>query len=64
MVNMAEVRLRAELEKFKAEIDRLKQRKSLDIPTVRKDISLISLVLYLSGLGPRHQCRWKNFCPA
>jgi len=40
---MAEVRLRAELEKFKAEIVRLKQRMSLDVPTVHKDISLISL---------------------
>jgi len=40
---MAEVRLRAELEQLKTEIDRLKQRMSLDVPTVHKDISPISL---------------------
>ena len=41
---MAEVRLRVELEKFKAQIARLKQRMFPEVPTVRKDFSLIFFV--------------------
>ena len=46
---MAEVRLRVEPENFKAEIARLKQRMSPDVPTVRKDFSLIFFVPKCSG---------------
>jgi len=46
---MAEVRLRVELEKFKAEIARLKQRTFPDVPTLRKDLSLIFFVPKRSG---------------
>jgi hypothetical protein len=59
---MAEVRLRADLEESKAEITRSKQRMSPDVPTVSEDHSLISVVPKWSG--PRHQCLWKNLCPA
>ena len=38
---MAEVRLRVELEKFKAETARLKERMFLDVPTLRKHFSHI-----------------------
>jgi len=41
---MAEIRLRAELEESNAEKARSKQRMSPDVPTVRKDLSLISVV--------------------
>jgi len=46
---MAEIRVRAELEESKAEIARFKQRMSPDAPTIRKDLSLISLVPKWSG---------------
>ena len=46
---MAEVRLRAELEESNAELARLRQRMSLDVPTVHKDSSLISLIPKWSG---------------
>jgi len=46
---MAEIRLRVELEKFKAEIARLKQRTFPDVPTGRKDFSLIFFVPKWSG---------------
>jgi len=46
---MAEVRLRVELEKFKAQIARLKQRMFPEVPTVRKDFSLIFFVPKWSG---------------
>ena len=41
---MAEARLQAELAETKAEIQRLRERFSIGMPTVRKDMSLISLV--------------------
>ena len=46
---MAEVRLRVELEKFKVEIARLKQRMFPDVPTIRKDFSLIFFLPKWSG---------------
>jgi len=46
---MAEVRLRVELEKFKAVLARLKQRTFPDVPTLRKDFSLIFFVPKWSG---------------
>jgi len=47
---MAEAQLRAELEESKAEIQRLKEFLSGGNPTVRKDLSLVSLVPKWSGL--------------
>ena len=46
---MAESKLRVDLEEFNAEIARLTQRLSPDIPTVQKDFSLVSLVPKWSG---------------
>ena len=46
---MAEARLQAELAETQAEIQRLRERFSIGTPTVRKDLSLISLVLKWSG---------------
>ena len=46
---MAEARLRAELEESKVEIQRLKERLSGGLPTVHKDLSLVSLVPKWSG---------------
>jgi hypothetical protein len=46
---MADERLQAELKESKAEIQRLKQRLSVALPTVHKDLSLISLVPKWSG---------------
>jgi hypothetical protein len=48
--SMAEVRLRAELEESKAEIQRPKERLSGGPPTVHKDLSSVSLVPKWSGL--------------
>jgi hypothetical protein len=47
---MAEEKLRAELEKSKEEIQRLKGRLSGGTPSVRKDLSLVALVPKWSGL--------------
>ena len=47
---MTEARLRAELEESKAEVQRLKESLSGGPPTVRKDVSLVSLVPKWSGL--------------
>ena len=47
---MAEARLREELEESKAEIQRLNESLSGGQPTVRKDLSLVSLVPKCSGL--------------
>jgi len=41
---MVEARLRAELEESKAEIHRLNARLSTAVPTLHKDLSLISMV--------------------
>jgi hypothetical protein len=49
---MAEVRLRAELVESKDEIQRPKERLSGGLPTIHKDLSLISLVPKWSGLDP------------
>jgi len=46
---MAEARLRAELEESKAEIHRLNARISTAVPTLHKDLSLISMVPKWSG---------------
>jgi len=46
---MADLRLRAEIEESKSELARLRQRMSLDVPTVHKDFSLISLISKWSG---------------
>ena len=46
---MAEVRLVAEVNGFKAEVARLRKRLPVGIPTVYKDLSLISLALKCSG---------------
>jgi hypothetical protein len=47
---MAESRLHAELTESKNEIQRLRERLSTAMPTVHKDLSLISLIPKLSGL--------------
>ena len=47
---MAEQRLQAELAESKMEIQRLRERLSIAMPTVHKDLSLISLVPKWSGL--------------
>ena len=52
---MAEAKLRAHLEESMAEIVTLKHCGSPDVPTVDKDLSLISLVTKRSGA--------KNFVP-
>ena len=41
---MADATLQAELEKSKAEIVGLRERMSMGLPTVHKDLSLISLI--------------------
>jgi len=46
---MANARLHAELEKSKAETVRLRERMSMGLPTVHKDLSLISLIPKWSG---------------
>ena len=46
---MAEARLRAEFEESKAEIHRLNVRLSTGVPTLHKDLSLISMVPEWSG---------------
>jgi hypothetical protein len=46
---MADAKLQAELKKSKAEIVRLRERMSMGLPTVHKDLSLISLVPKWSG---------------
>jgi len=46
---MAEARINAELVENKAELQRLRDRVSIEIPTVHKDLSLISLVPKWSG---------------
>ena len=46
---MAEAKFRADFEEFIAEIARLKQRVSPDVPAIHKDLSLISLVPKCSG---------------
>ena len=46
---MAEVRLRTELEESKAEIQRLNARLSTGVPTLHKELSLISMVPKWSG---------------
>jgi len=46
---MVEVRLRVELEKFKAEITSLKQRMFTNLPTVRKEFSLVFFARKWSG---------------
>jgi len=46
---MAEARLRTELEESKAEIHRLNVRLSKGVPTLHKDLSLISVVPRWSG---------------
>ena len=48
--SVAEARLVAELEKSKPEIQRLKESLSGGPPTVRKNLSLVSLVPKWSGL--------------
>ena len=47
---MTDARLQAELAESKNEIQRLRERLSMDTPTVHKDLSLISLVQKWSGL--------------
>ena len=47
---MAEAKLQAELTESKMEIQRLRERLSTAMPTVHKDLSLISLVPKWSGL--------------
>jgi hypothetical protein len=42
-------RLKAELIEAKSEIQRLKERMSLGVPTVHKDLSLVALVPKWSG---------------
>ena len=51
-----------DLEEFKAEMARLKQRISPDVPTVHKDLSLISLVPKWSGA--ENSVPLDEFCPA
>ena len=46
---MADAKLQAELEQSKAEIVRLRERMSMGLPTVHKDLSLISLIAKCSG---------------
>ena len=46
---MAEVRLQEELAKSKAEVQRLRERLSTGMPTVHKDLSLVSLIPKWSG---------------
>ena len=46
---MAEARSRAELEESKAEIERLSDSLSTAVPTVRKDLSMISMIPKWSG---------------
>jgi len=46
---MADAKLQAELEQSKAEIVRLRERTSMGLPTVHKDLSLISLIPKWSG---------------
>jgi len=56
---MAEARLLAELEGSKAEIHRLNARLSTGVPTLHKEISLISMVPKLSGADsedPLEEC--------
>jgi hypothetical protein len=47
---MTDVRLQAELEESKAEIQRLREHMPMGTPTAHKDLSLISLVPKWSGL--------------
>jgi len=47
---MGDARIQAELVETKAELQRLRERVSAGIPTVHKDLSLISLVPKWSGL--------------
>ena len=46
---MADAKLHTELEQSKAEIVRLRERMPMDLPTVHKDLSLISLIPKWSG---------------
>ena len=46
---MADAKLQAELEQSEAEIVRLRERMSMGLPTVHKDLSLISLIPKWSG---------------
>jgi len=46
---MAYAQLKPELQEFKSEIPRLRERMSLGTPTVHKDFSLISLIPRWSG---------------
>jgi len=46
---MAGAKLQAELEQSRAEIVRLRERMSTGLPTVHKDLSLISLIPKWSG---------------
>ena len=46
---MTEVRSREELAESKAEVQRLRERLSIGMPTVRKDLSLVSLIPKWSG---------------
>jgi hypothetical protein len=54
-------RLQAELAEAKAELQRLRERVSVGTPTVRKDLSLISLIPKLSGAETG--IPWKNYYP-